>query len=385
MTWFAPPTWVTGDILLSAEQAAAAAMLDAELADGASRLAIIEGVAGTGKSTVVHRFAQLRRDSFPGGVEYAWPQAPQFSWAELRAKADLTRAAALFVIDDGDRIGDSFRVQAQDLIARSADLKIVATFRQVPQLGELPHLRLRLKPFYAHDLGDFGDLLAASRDSVDVFLRSLGEPFTPRALFEALATQMPETPMRLPLNAEFEFPEGRTGTNVVALPTIFLPGGEPATDEGTGSRDARITVAAASQTLLERVRAQPLDLYQLTPRQFEETVAEAFAERGYEVTLTPATRDGGSDLYVARNDGLGRFLFAVECKRYRPSNPVQVGLVRQLYGVVERERATAGVLITTSFFTSSAIKEAEREMRYRLHLNDFDQLVRWIRSGDVLW
>ena len=63
--------------------------------------------------------------------------------------------------------------------------------------------------------------------------------------------------------------------------------------------------------------------------------------RGYDVELTPQTRDGGKDIYAARRDDLGTFLYIVECKRYAPDNPVGVEVIRALHGVADIDRVTA--------------------------------------------
>ena len=120
-------------------------------------------------------------------------------------------------------------------------------------------------------------------------------------------------------------------------------------------------------------------LYEISPRVFEEVVAEIFRRKGYDVTLTPATRDGGKDIYVAEKRSLGSFLYLVECKRYGPENLVGPSLVRSLYGVVEAERATAGILATTSFFTKDA-KEFQQTVQFRIALQDYLAIQRWLKD-----
>jgi hypothetical protein len=48
--------------------------------------------------------------------------------------------------------------------------------------------------------------------------------------------------------------------------------------------------------LIERLRRVPELMHQLHPRAFEELVAELLAARGYDVTLTPFSGDGGRDI-----------------------------------------------------------------------------------------
>jgi restriction system protein len=91
---------------------------------------------------------------------------------------------------------------------------------------------------------------------------------------------------------------------------------------------------------------------------------------GYSVTLTPASKDGGKDIYAARKDHLGSFLYIVECKKYAPDNRIGVGIIRHLNGVVQAEQATAGILATTSFFTSGA-REFQRRIAHQISLKDY--------------
>ena len=97
------------------------------------------------------------------------------------------------------------------------------------------------------------------------------------------------------------------------------------------------------------------------------------------VTLTPETRDGGKDIFAVNKTSLGDHLFFVECKRYSPEKPVDISLVRALYGVVEAEKANAGVLVTTSYFTKDAIKFRDT-IQHRMSFKDYETLLKWIQS-----
>ena len=86
----------------------------------------------------------------------------------------------------------------------------------------------------------------------------------------------------------------------------------------------------------------------------------------YDITLTPASRDGGVDIYAAKQLEIGSFLYIVECKKYAPENKAGVGLIRQLLGVVAQRRATAGILATT----------------WQLSLKDYADVEAWL-TGKV--
>lgn len=131
--------------------------------------------------------------------------------------------------------------------------------------------------------------------------------------------------------------------------------------------------------VLRDLRDWPQGLLSLEPRKFEELIAELLSREGMEVQLTPTTHDGGRDILAFADTVAGRHLYLVECKRYRPDRPVQVGWVRSLYGVVEHERATAGILVTTSYFTRSAQRFADG-LKHRISLKDYEELVAWLRN-----
>jgi len=118
---------------------------------------------------------------------------------------------------------------------------------------------------------------------------------------------------------------------------------------------------------------------ELEPRKFEELVAELFRNMGYTVELTPRSRDGGLDIIAIDRSDLGSALTLIECKRYSASNRVGVEVVRGLYGVVEQQRATRGLIATTSFFTKDAMAFRD-SVQYRLALADFDQITQFLHE-----
>lgn len=144
----------------------------------------------------------------------------------------------------------------------------------------------------------------------------------------------------------------------------------------------RIIVAsqAALDSLIRRLHDQPFRLHSLSPREFEELVCTLLLRDGFDARLTPPVRDGGRDILAYIDSPVGRHLYLVECKRYASDNPVGVSMVRALYGVVMRERATAGLLVTTSTFTKGAF-DFQRDVKHQLSLKDYKGVVQWIRNG----
>jgi restriction system protein len=148
----------------------------------------------------------------------------------------------------------------------------------------------------------------------------------------------------------------------VVIPSILEPDGSPLKEGSPERRELQLEIAEISEELIAMLAAEPELLYELSPRRFEELVAELYKRRGFETHLTPSSRDRGIDLYVVRHDELGMSLSVVQCKRYRAGTKVGPALVRELQGAMVGAGASAGVLLTTSFFTRGA-RAVEREFQ----------------------
>lgn len=145
------------------------------------------------------------------------------------------------------------------------------------------------------------------------------------------------------------------------------------------SKDIITGVTIINGSLLKRVKDNPKIIDEFSSHEFEEIVCELLDKQGYDVKLTKQTRDGGKDIIVVQKSVLGEFCIYVECKKYDKSNPISVKLVRELYGTVMADGATAGMLITTSYFTKDA-KEYRNKIRYRMILKDYNDLIQEINN-----
>ena len=137
-----------------------------------------------------------------------------------------------------------------------------------------------------------------------------------------------------------------------------------------------------NERLMEELEKNPERMLSLSPRQFEELVAELFLREGFEVELTPERKDGGRDVLAIKHSDLGVHLYLAECKRYSPTRPVGVEYVRALYGVLEAERATRGIIATTSYFTKGA-QTFSQDLKWRIGLKDYIDLQDWIKKHTI--
>jgi putative zinc finger/helix-turn-helix YgiT family protein len=145
------------------------------------------------------------------------------------------------------------------------------------------------------------------------------------------------------------------------------------------AHEIRLTIEEVNDLLIKYLATHPEVMREVHPRRFEELVAELFRRMGYDVMLTPRSKDGGFDILAFHKKSVGKLLTLVECKRYSPDHKIGVGLVRSLYGVIEEKRATHGVIATTSSFTRGA-RAFQQNLEYRLSLRDFNDLATWCKE-----
>lgn len=125
---------------------------------------------------------------------------------------------------------------------------------------------------------------------------------------------------------------------------------------------------------LNRLADDPSALNRLSPRAFEGFVANLLTSVGYEVTVTPATGNGGIDMIATLKSDVATLLGVVECKRYNRDRPVGVDVVRQLDGYAEEARAAFALLVTNTRVTKQAY-EFLKHVRNRVQVVDRDRLL----------
>ncbi len=99
------------------------------------------------------------------------------------------------------------------------------------------------------------------------------------------------------------------------------------------------------------------NLMALSPSEFESLISNLFEKMGLETRVTQASRDGGVDCvaYDPRPIFGGKVI--IQAKRYK--NTVGVSAVRDLFGTLQNEGASKGILVTTSGYGKAAFEFAE--------------------------
>src|SRR3989454_319000 len=99
------------------------------------------------------------------------------------------------------------------------------------------------------------------------------------------------------------------------------------------------------------------NLMDLIPSEFESLITNLFQKMGLETRLTQASRDGGVDCVAYDPRPIFGGKVVIQAKRYK--NTVGVSAVRDLYGTMQNEGASKGILITTSGFGKASFEFAD--------------------------
>ena len=143
---------------------------------------------------------------------------------------------------------------------------------------------------------------------------------------------------------------------------------------------------AAQQQLQDQLASELLDRILASPPDFfERLVVQLLVKMGYGGSTSDAARalgksgDGGVD-GVIDEDALGLDRIYVQAKRYTDA-PIGSGAIRDFFGSLDRFKASKGLFVTTSTFTTSA-KETAELLSKRIVLVDGARLAKlMIRHG----
>ena len=140
-----------------------------------------------------------------------------------------------------------------------------------------------------------------------------------------------------------------------------------------------IQVEYLPQRLFDAIRNEPKLMRGLEPRAFEEFTAELLIKLGFKgIKLTPRSGDGGRDIVATQVINDIPVVMAFECKKYSETNKIGPDFLRALLGTITQgaTRASMGVLVTTSSFTSGARSFIAAEAS--IDGKDFDALAKWL-------
>ena len=337
-----------------------------------NRMAIISGGGGIGKTSLAMKFANIFQDEFPSGIFNFYFNSFE-SLSNQISENGLENATQpfLLILDEHEvSLSDTIIMSEVGSLLKNTPSRIIITSRQPIQTSFGDNLELtnftqaEMEMLINLQLGNSN----LDRFTLDKFYEIFqGHPLAVKIASGALHDGI------LSISELLQF------IKPFAKPGLVDLDNRPLDPDSKPFKLIVNDVALVSDKLLYKLSKNPELLYELPPRLFEEVVAELLRLQGYEVTITPMSRDGGKDIYVANKNSLGSFLYIVECKRHSPDNPVGVRLIRELYGVVQAEKATAGILATTSYFTKDAIK-FQQQISNQISLQDYLGIQKWLNK-----
>lgn len=116
-------------------------------------------------------------------------------------------------------------------------------------------------------------------------------------------------------------------------------------------------------------------LLSMTPGEFEELISQLLAEMGFEkIEVTKTSGDGGIDVrgILVVGDVI-HMKMAVQAKKWKLKNNIQAPVVQQVRGSLGAHEQ--GLIITTSNFSTGAIKEAAQPDKTPIALMNGEQLA----------
>lgn len=129
----------------------------------------------------------------------------------------------------------------------------------------------------------------------------------------------------------------------------------------------------------------PEEMRTAAPDVFERLIAEVLESFGLRVQMTKKSWDDGVDVIAFEQSSIPcvSTKFVVQCKRFAAHRPVDVDIVRSLWGVRDAERADHAILATTSYFSTGALRFCKKPAVLNMHLKDFDAIKEWLQESNA--
>ena len=121
---------------------------------------------------------------------------------------------------------------------------------------------------------------------------------------------------------------------------------------------------------------------------FEHLVLDLLLKMGYGGSLSDAgmvtkySHDDGID-GIIKEDKLGLDKIYIQAKRYNTTNTIGKPQIQQFVGALDEQKASKGVFITTSSYSSEARKYAEEKASKKIVLIDGQELARYMIEYNV--
>ncbi len=167
-----------------------------------------------------------------------------------------------------------------------------------------------------------------------------------------------------------------------AAPTVLLQAVVTVSDK-TEEGQVIQAVTAPWFKIIDLMQSDPEVIYELDWRKWEEIIAGAHKEFGFDVVLTPRSNDKGRDI-IATSEGLLSIRYLDQVKAYKPGHLVTADDVRSMVGVLSLEpNVSKGIITTTSDFAPGVKSDPQIQnlVPNRLELRSKDDLLMWLKAA----
>ena len=151
------------------------------------------------------------------------------------------------------------------------------------------------------------------------------------------------------------------------------------TEAGPDRDSVLVHTQALWQEMIRWFLSHPEAVYRLSPRRFEELIAEIISAFGYKTSLTPQTSDGGYDIVAERTDDpVFPGIHLIETKLWTPPRKVGRPVIQAIYGTGIAHRCNGVMVVTPTEFSRQAKQFVdEAHLRQYVRLVDGGILPSW--------
>lgn len=155
------------------------------------------------------------------------------------------------------------------------------------------------------------------------------------------------------------------------------------------SESVAILVKTLSHEFAKLVATDSSVLDHLEWRDVERMMSRVMSGLGFDVTLTPSSKDGGKDLILRCQAGGKGESYIVELKHWRAGNRVGESVVTDFFRVIAKEGREGGLILSTSGYTSGASEAVTRLSTNRLRIGGKTKIIKlcetYMRADSGLW
>lgn len=150
-----------------------------------------------------------------------------------------------------------------------------------------------------------------------------------------------------------------------------------------------LVVRTLAEKLCELVAKEPLALQQIEWRHLEYVIATALEKIGFQIELTPPSKDGGKDVVATCKVQGQKYVFYVEIKHWRSGKRVGSKMIFDFLEVNVLEQTAGGLFISSSGFMQTIYSQIAEISRQCIRLGDSDKIVslcqHFVRKQKGIW